>query len=197
MSWDHELKKTICPCGNGTIEKDVKSDDWGRYEEGDPYINCPNCSKKYNLITVAHHSIYKWKGGSNSYYLVEKNVDLHVKREQKYPIVNEYELCTKDFPHYLIVAYKLEWLHDAKKELDEKTSINSLSGFASGIARCKKKHYGGVKIKELRKDLTIAIDEYNSYIVNKEKIEEQEALDKKAREEWLKRVEENGISINF
>lgn len=47
MSWDHILKTIKCPCGKGTIEKDTRSDDWNRYEEGTPYINCPDCNNKY------------------------------------------------------------------------------------------------------------------------------------------------------
>ena len=28
MSWDHDIKSIKCPCGEGTIEKDTRSDDW-------------------------------------------------------------------------------------------------------------------------------------------------------------------------
>ena len=197
MSWDHEIKSIKCPCGNGTIEKEVKSDDWGRYMEGKPYINCPNCSKKYKLITVAPSSIYPWKGGNAYHFLVDKDVNLRVESEQKYPRIDEYELCKKDYSHYLIVAYKLEWLLEAKRELMEKTSTSSLKGFAKEIAKCKKKYHGGAKIKDLRIDVDIAIEEYNCYIVNKEKIEEQDELDRAARNEWLQKVQQYGIPLDI
>ena len=197
MSWDHEIKTIKCPCGDGTIEKEIKSDDWGRCVEGKPFINCPNCSKKYRLITVTSSSIYPWKGANSYHYLMDKDIDVHVKTEQKYPRIDEYELCKKDFPHYLIVAYKLEWLFEAEKELREKTNISSLTGHASGIAKRKKKYYGGARIKDLRKDVSIAINEYNSYFVNKEKLEEQDELDRVSREKWLKKVEQYGIPLDI
>ena len=197
MSWDHEIKRIKCPCGKGTIEKEVKSDDWGRYVEGRPSINCPDCSKKYKLITVTYHSIYSWKGGGDSYYLIDKDLDIHVQREQKYQRVDESELCKNDFPHYLIVEYRLEWLLDARKELSEKSSVSVLRGFAKGIASRKRKCFGGVKIKDLRADIDIAIKDYDCFVVNKEKLEEQDSLDRKAREEYLKIVEKNGIALDI
>lgn len=197
MSWDHEIKTIKCPCGNGTIEKEVRSDDWGRYEESKPYINCPNCSKKYRLITVTSTSVCFWKGGNAYHYLVGKDVDLSVEREQKYPKIDEYELCKKDFSHYLIVAYKLDWLLEAKRELSEKTNVSSLKGFANGIAKCKKKYYGGAKIKDLRKDVEVAIKEHDSYMVNKEKLEEHDEIDRVSREKWLKKVEQYGMPLDI
>ena len=197
MSWDHEIKKVKCPCGKGTIEKEVKSDDWGRYVEGMPSINCPDCSKKYKLITMTYHSIYPWKGGGNSYYLVDKNLDIHIQQEQKYQRVDEYELCKNDFPHYLVVTYRLEWLVEARKELLEKSSVSALKGFANGIARNKKKYSGGAKIKDLRTDIDIAIKDYNCFVVNKEKLEEQDALDRKAREEYIKIIKKYGIALDI
>ena len=30
MSCDHDIKSIKCPCGDGTIRKDTRSDDWGQ-----------------------------------------------------------------------------------------------------------------------------------------------------------------------
>ena len=67
MSWDHDIKSIKCPCGEGTIEKDTRSDDWGRYEEGTPSIKCPKCNDKFKLITISRSSPFSWKGGYHEY----------------------------------------------------------------------------------------------------------------------------------
>ena len=197
MSWNHDIKSIKCPCGEGTIEKDTRSDDWGRYEEGTPSIKCPKCNDKYKLITISHNSPFSWKGGYTAHFLVDKNVDLSVKHENKYPRVNEFELQKKDFPHSLIVGYRLNNLISAQKELNEKTSVASLKGCASKIAKDRKRYIGSAKINDVRNDLTIAINEYNSFIVNKEQLDEQDTLDKKARDEWEDKVRKNGILLDI
>ena len=50
MSWETiKVNKINCPCGKGTIEKEIKGDDWNRIEEETPIINCDDCSKKYKI----------------------------------------------------------------------------------------------------------------------------------------------------
>ena len=197
MSWDHELKSIKCPCGKGKIEEDTRSDDWGRYEEGTPYINCPECKKRYNLITISHNSPFSWKGGYTAHFLVDKNVDLSVKHEIKFQRVDEFELQKKDFPHSLIVGYRLDSLKSAQKELNEKTSVASLKGYASRIAKDRKRYVGSAKINDIRNDVVLAINEYNSFIVNKEQLDEQDTLDRKARDEWEDKVRKNGILLDI
>ena len=197
MSWEHILKTIKCPCGQGTIEKDTRSDDWGRYEESSPYINCPVCKEKYIIRTISHSSPFKWKGGYTCHFLVDKNINLSVKHEKKYPYVNEYDLIDKDFPHYLVVAYKLDWLIEAQKEANDKTSIVSLKGFASIIAKKRKKHLGSARINEVRNDIALAIKDYNSYTVNKEQLEEQDELDRKAQNELEDKIKNNGIPLDI
>lgn len=197
MSWDHELKSIKCPCGIGTIEKDTRIDDWGRYKEDMPYINCSECKKRYNLITISHNSPFSWKGGYTAHFLVDKNVDLSVKHEIKFPRVDEFEMKKKDFAHSLIVAYDLDSLLSAQEELNQKTSVASLNTCAARIAKDRKRYVGSAKINDVRNDVFLAIKDYNSFIVNKEQLDEQDALDRKARDEWEDKVKKNGILLDI
>ena len=54
-----------------------------------------------------------------------------------------------------------------------------------------------LKINVVRNDVALAINEYNSFIINKEKLDEQEALDRKARDEWEDKVRKNGILLDI
>lgn len=197
MNWEHEIKSIKCPCGEGTIEKDTKSDDWGRYEESEPYIKCPKCNDKYKLITISYSSPFSWKGGNTAHFLVDKNIDLSVKYNNKYPRIDKYELQKTDFSHYLIVEYRLPDLISCQNELNQKTSVASLKGLASKIAKDRKKYVGSAKINDVRSDVTIAVEEYNQFIVNREQLDEQEKLDKKAREEWEDKVRKNAILLDI
>lgn len=73
-----------------------------------------------------------------NHFFVSKDVDLSVVHEQKYPRVNEYELQRSDYPHSLVVGFKLDWLLEALEEVNKKTSVSSLKGFASTIAKNRK-----------------------------------------------------------
>jgi hypothetical protein len=197
MSWDHTIKSIKCPCGEGTIEKDTRSDDWGRYEEGTPSIKCSKCNDKYNLVTISHSSPFSWKGGHTAHYLVDKNVDKPVRHDNIFPQISESELQKKDFPHSLIVRYRLEDLISAQNDLNINTSVASLKGCASRIAKDRKKNVGSAKINDVRNDVAIAIKDYNSFIVNRQQLDEQEILDRKAREEWEDKVKKNGILLDI
>lgn len=100
-------------------------------------------------------------------------------------------------PHSLIVGYRLDNLISAQKELNKKTNVASLKGCASRIAKDRKRYIGSVKINDVRNDVAIAINEYNSFIVNKEQLDEQDTLDKKARDEWEDKVRKNGILLDI
>lgn len=50
MSWEViNTKKIKCLCGKGFIKQDIMGDDWNRFEEKTPIIDCVECSKKYNI----------------------------------------------------------------------------------------------------------------------------------------------------
>jgi len=195
MSWDHDIRKINCPCGQGTIEREIKSDDWNRIEEGPVKINCSNCSKKYNLVSLSCWS------QNNGYftidYLVPKEVDLSVNREQKYQRVDVYELFRKDFAHALICSYELDWLKEAYDELNNKTSVATLKGYASSIADKRKKYLKTAKLKDIKSDVLVAINDYENYFINKKQIDEQTEIDRKAEQEFREKVKINGIILNI
>lgn len=103
----------------------------------------------------------------------------------------------KDFSHSLIVGYDLNSLLSAQEELNQKTSVASLKSCASRIAKDRKRYVGSAKMNDVRNDVAIAIKDYNSFIVNKEQLDEQDALDTKAREEWEDKVRKIGILLDI
>ncbi len=72
MSWETITKNQIeCPCGKGTIEQEIKGDDWNRIQENIPIIRCNNCSKKY--IIESEYFNPKLAHGYTVYYCVNKD----------------------------------------------------------------------------------------------------------------------------
>ena len=58
MSWDTTEKRIKCPCGKGEIVQVNKDNDWGQYIEGTPVIECPECAKKYSLVSKTYTSSF-------------------------------------------------------------------------------------------------------------------------------------------
>jgi len=57
MSWEViRTNKIKCLCGKGQIKQDLLGDDWNRYEDGQPVIECEECSKKYSIISETSKS---------------------------------------------------------------------------------------------------------------------------------------------
>ena len=72
MSWETiSIKKVECPCGKGTIEQEIRGDDWNRIEVETPIINCTDCSNKYDIESKYFYP--KPKHDYTIYYCVDKN----------------------------------------------------------------------------------------------------------------------------
>lgn len=72
MSWETiRTNKITCPCGKGTIEQEIKGDDWNRIEEETPVIMCDECAKKY--IIKSKYFNPKPAHDYTKYYCVNKN----------------------------------------------------------------------------------------------------------------------------
>lgn len=72
MSWETiRINKITCPCGKGTIEQEIKGDDWNRIEEETPVIMCDECAKKY--IIKSKYFNPKPAHDYTKYYCVNKN----------------------------------------------------------------------------------------------------------------------------
>lgn len=68
---------------------------------------------------------------------------------------------------------------------------------SSGIAKERKKNIGSAKISDVRNDVSIAIKDYNSFIVNKEQLDEQEELYRKAQNELEEKILKYGIPLDI
>lgn len=81
MSWETiRVNKIKCPCGKGTIEQEIKGDDWNRIEEETPIIQCDECSKKYKIESKYFNP--KPAHEYTIYYCVNKtNADEKIKLE--------------------------------------------------------------------------------------------------------------------
>ncbi len=197
MSWDHEIKSIMCPCGCGTIEQETKSDDWGRYEEGTPCIKCAKCYNKFNLITLIYSCPYKWKGDRRDYYLVPKDADLLVNYVNDYPIQQAWELAKNNFSDALIVSYSFEQLNSALSELKLKKSVTSLIGVAFEISKMRKRYLNSAKIVNLRIEVAKAIEDYYTFNGNYEQLTKQEKHNDIERKKYEVKVQENGILLNL
>ena len=82
MSWETiRVNKIKCPCGKGTIEQEIKGDDWNRIEEETPIIKCDECSKKYKIESKhfnpkpAHdYTIYYCVNNNNSEEIIKLEI---------------------------------------------------------------------------------------------------------------------------
>lgn len=184
MSWEIDRITTKpCPCGKGIIKKTSESDDWNRFREYYS-IECPICSDKYKVIS---ESWYKDRGDYGTYdYLLEKDypeyTGISVKDVFPYP-TDSYSLS---FELFVEKNYTLKEITEAKEQLDVKTSVTSLTGVASKIAKEHKKVHKTCSIKKLRDFINDALVHYNNLQDNKEKripIEKQEQEERKAYED--------------
>lgn len=188
MSWEKMGERSvICPCGKGKIVRTDYGDDWNRTEESIS-ISCPECRKKYNLIT---RSWYKHAGDySNSYYLLEKNYPEYtgIIFENIFP--DKVDINKIPFVEYLIKTYKRADLFDAVTELNNITAVSRLTGIAADIAQKHKKAFNSARITILRQYVAEACIRYNEYADNKEHrfpIEEQERKERSEYEEEKRR----------
>ena len=197
MSQDTTEKRIKCPCGKGEIVQVNKDNDWGQYIEGTPVIECPECAKKYRLVSKRHTSYKPGHGSWTNYYLVPEGLQPDKKYKSSFEYVNGYELAKKDFAEYLIVDYPKSDLEEAYAELLNVTSVSALRSAASQIAKDKRSYTGSCKIKELTPLVKKAIDGFDSYNGNWQQRDDEEQENIKAEEEYLAKVRKEGILLYF
>lgn len=90
--------------------------------------------------------------------MIPKNIKLKSKKISTGDYDNRYQILKSDFPYYLILNYKKDWLVEALNQLNDKTSVASLIGYAGRIVNIKKKYLGTAKIKDLREDVLEALN---------------------------------------
>ncbi|MBM6855840.1 hypothetical protein H6B11_17210 [Mediterraneibacter glycyrrhizinilyticus] len=184
MSWEEMGTESVtCPCGKGKIVRTNYGDDWNRFKESIS-ICCPECSKKYDLVTK---SWYKHAGDyGDAYYLLEKNYPEYTGVNLQDVFPDKVDINKIPFVEYLIKTYKRTDLFDVERELNNVTAVSRLTGIAADIAQKHKRAFDSAKITVLRQCVAEAGRRYNEFADNKEHrlpIEEQERQERYAYEE--------------
>ena len=199
MSWEIDSQyKTKCPCGNGEIIQDVKSDDWGRVNSSKPIIKCDECCHKYKVIEIHNQSYRKWEGTNNEYHLVR--IDFHEVEE---PIlgfsfnINEY----KNFDVYITLV-KLYKKQELEKVLNEISNVRSCKEIPNDyisyrIIKDLRKIYGTAKIKQIYQNIVISLENYNCIKDNKDEVDRQIEIKRSEYLKFFEHIRTLGIKIDF
>lgn len=195
MSWDKTIKSIKCPCGKGTIEQEVRDDDWNRTEYGAPYICCDECKKKYKVVMSTYGNPIK--GYWNVYRLVPFDFTYSVDFVRKYDENKKYDYAKSDFAKYLICSFSKKMLLEAINEIGSKTSVASLIGIASRIGKECRKYQNSCKITDLKVYVNKAVEEYDNFDGNFEQLCEQEQENIKIKEIRNKELEKVAIVLDL
>ena len=195
MSWDVSIKEVSCPCGKGKITQVVKDDDWNRYKEETPEIECEECKEKYE-VCIIHNSNHKGED-HKIYYLMPKGTCSHLEIKNSYGWVDFAKLAKTDFASYLIVRYPKYKLQMADEDLAKATSCSSLKGAAKEMAKDKKMFTGSCKIEELRPFVKKALDGFDSYNGDRDQRDKEETENNQTRREFNAKVRCEGTLLDF
>lgn len=160
MSWEIDsIDEIECPCGQGKIIRENKSDDWNRYDEN-VYLQCETCKKRYHIETRHFgHGIES----STSYYLVKNGETI----QDPYPNISKFE-------NRILVDFYLEDLQIAIREMQNKkysTEINDMN--ARQIISIHKKYCKSVKLQPIIQKVNRIISIYENAEWNRDKYEKE------------------------
>ena len=191
MSWDSYERKIKCPCGKVNIILVTESDDLNRHREWDPTIDCPECNKKYKVIskTFCDNKGETW----TNYYLVPINFKFDKSKKSVYGTMK----YGNDFSEYLIVHYPKQILENVYDVITKSTSVASLKGDAYKVASDKKKRTGSCKIGELTILVKKAINGFDSYVGNWKQRNDEEQENIKIDQENFEKVKREGIFLKI
>lgn len=165
MSWEYDIRKIKCPCGNGFISQESRSDDWGRTENYVPTIECPECSQKYKIETEQHFC-YKWDGDGISYYITPKDYPEYagITEDAQFPSAT---LNVLDFAEWFTERYTKAQLQSSLAEFQENKSSSKVSlELSKELVKEHKLKYRNAKVSEIIPHLQEIIDGYDSYFGN-------------------------------
>lgn len=189
MSWETiSVSQCKCACGNGRVYIKHQGDDWNRFRDIGPIVECERCSKQYILKKLVRPSDGLLV---SRYYLVPANCDELVHRPVEPP--KEAMGRKMSYCDFLIQGYTKTDLLACRKELFSKTSCSSLTGIAREIASQRKKLYRSAKISVLRAEIETALSVYDHRSDNRENAEKKGA---EIKEQKLK-YEQELIKISF
>ena len=187
MSWEEVGITTVpCLCGKGYISRTDYMDDWNRYESKYS-IECPECSKKYHIITRRSYRKHDGELGEDQYLLENEYPDyVGTSLLDVFPgIVDVFQM---PFDEYLIRTYTSDDLKDALAELNTVKAVSRLTGCAASIAYRHKRSFHSAKISVLKAYVERACKKYNEIADNKENrlpIEQKEREERAAYEEEM------------
>lgn len=193
MSWDADYRREKSPCGKGFVVQEERSNDWGQYEEGVPYIECDECKKKYKVVSI-HFFEPAWKGNGTAYYLVPIDFTDDAQYEHEYASINPYAFARTNFPKYLVCSFSLVDLKDAADELGQITNCSMAKGALSCVVKDRKSYLRSCKKADLQKDLEQAIAEYYGG-PNYEKICSEKARNNEKQSVFNEKIRSQGIRI--
>jgi len=152
-----------CPCGNGRVYIDSYSDDWNRFEDRGPYIDCAKCSETYQIESFSFMA--KSDGTmASTHYCVGKGYP-------KYAEQPNHELESADpFTRYLISQYSKETLTKVAEILLNSSTYNKIENKGYGasareIVRKYKSRYNTQRLKIILESINDAISKYDTLSV--------------------------------
>ncbi len=171
MSWEKSSEKTVsCPCGKGTITQEIYSDDWNRFSDKTPKIQCVECSEKYTI---------------NSEYHCPKpyhNYTVHYCIPKSYPSYCGAEYSAKangakQFSYYLAEQFTLAELESSLNLLNSYSSYSKfppseIGNTAKSLVLSAKSKIKTQKLTIIKPYLEEAIENYNSYPTNNKTLEQ-------------------------
>lgn len=160
MSWEIDsIDEIKCPCGQGKIIRENKSDDWNRCNEN-VYLQCEVCSAKIHIEKQYFvHGIEV----STAYYLVKNGETIQ-------------DPCpdTSSFENRILVDFYLEDLQCVLQEMKNKKYSTEIYGTnARQIIMLHKKYCKSVKLLVIIPKINKVISFYNEAVWNRNKYEEE------------------------
>lgn len=180
MSWEIvNTQDYKCACGEGNINISLSSNDWNQTSEN-ATINCRKCKEKY-LIEENH--IYKHAGDSyTKYFLIDKSL---VAYKPKSRIINPKDISKWQ---YICYEFNFDQLIEIKENSKNIKSFTQANDIAKTLMKKYKRAFGTQKYAEIQDNLSIAIDKYGSFDLNKDKYDQQKVV-------WQEIFTKNSILI--
>lgn len=193
MSWEEISRKEVkCPCKKGTVALIAYMDDWNRTKDS-INIECPECKRKYEIITKTHNRFIPSDGGFDEYFLIDKN---YPKSEYVYSIIVN---VPSEAPYYvyLIRGYTKSDLLDILSEYESITRVKDLRGVYSRVAKDSKSRTGSAVRENIISDLKKALELYDSDSDNFEIHQIIEKERKAKYDEYIKERDKHLIKLDF
>lgn len=192
MSWEEmgTVELCSCPCGRGRVTRVDRDDDWGRFERK-YYLECPDCSDKYEI----EYETTGWQHPGHertSVYLAPKDYPPYDGPSEDVAFGKKQE-WTKDFVVWLIENETRANLAQAKAELVECGSCSRVKGVAAYIVEHRRKLLKSARVKVIVSEIDCALERYDTFNGNAEQREPVRAAEQIERAKY--REKRRGVLI--